>query len=373
MRSFKTLLIAFISLLSLNSVFAQQLSDKASITLLTCGPGSELYSVFGHTAIRVHDPENAIDTVYNFGTFDFDTPNFYLKFVKGDLQYFVSVSSYTDFVYQYTYYNRDVYEQVLNLSQEQKQNIAGELNEILLSDRKFYTYKFIDRNCTTMVADIINKYIDTDISNDVADKGKTNRKIIYERLDDLFYENLGISIMFGYKTDKELYNLFLPDQLMEGVSKTNTSRGPLAKDTITVYTAVENNKSPWWNNYYTYATMVLLLLIATANKTIRLSYLAVAGILGIFLSIVGFYSLHQEILQNYNAVLFNPLFLLLAFFCLFDKIKAAKYIVYICLVLLAVYLLFMINKPHLILMTPLIVLHFIILLRTLRGTKLRVN
>lgn len=373
MRSFKILLVAFISLLSLHTAFAQQLSDKASITLLTCGPGSELYSVFGHTAIRVHDPENAIDTVYNFGTFDFDTPNFYLKFVKGDLQYFVSVSSYKDFVYQYSYYNRDVYEQVLNLTQQQKQNITSELNDILFSDRKFYTYKFIDRNCTTMVADIINKYIDTEISNDVADKGKTNRKIIHQRLDNLFYEDLGISIMFGYKTDKELYNLFLPNQLMEGVSKTNTSIGPLVQDTVSVYKAVENNKSSWWNNYYTYAAIVLLLLIATANKTVRLSYLAVAGILGIFLSAVGFFSLHQEILQNYNAVLFNPLFILLVFFILFGKLRAAKYTMYISLGLLGIYMLFLINKPHFTIMLPLIVLHAIILQRTLRSIKVQVN
>jgi hypothetical protein len=122
MRNIKVLFtFLFIFLSSTNKTFAQQLSDKAFISLLTCGPGDELYSVFGHTAIRVNDPATGIDIVYNYGTFDFAAPNFYLKFVKGDLQYFVSVSSYRDFVYTYQYYDRDVYEQVLNLTPQQEQ------------------------------------------------------------------------------------------------------------------------------------------------------------------------------------------------------------------------------------------------------------
>ena len=374
MRIFKVLLIAFFSLLTLQPAFAQpQLSDRASVTLLTCGPGAELYSIFGHTAIRVYDPENAVDTVYNFGTFDFDTPNFYLKFIKGDLQYFVSVSSYNDFVYQYKYYNRDVYEQILNLNTLQKQNIYNELNEILLSDRKFYTYKFIDRNCTTMVADIINKYIDTEISHQVADMGKTNRKIIYERLDNLFYESLCINIMFGYKTDTELYKLFLPNQLMEGVSKTVTSNGNLVQETHTIYQSVEgkSENSAWWNNYYTYAAIVIILIAATRSKTFMLSYLTVAGILGIFLSLVGFYSLHQEVLQNYNTLLFNPLFIPLVFFIFLKKNKAIKYTIYTCFALMAVYALFMVNKPHITMMLPLIILHSIILLRTVKNLNIK--
>ncbi|PZR20098.1 MAG: hypothetical protein DI539_11760, partial [Flavobacterium psychrophilum] len=108
MRNIKVLTTLLFTLLVTVKTFAQvPLSDKAGITLLTCGPGKELYSVFGHTAIRVYDPATRFDVVYNFGTFDFDTPNFYPKFVKGDLQYFASASSYEDFVYTYQYYNRD--------------------------------------------------------------------------------------------------------------------------------------------------------------------------------------------------------------------------------------------------------------------------
>ena len=79
------------------------LSDKANVSVITCGTGNESYSLFGHTAIRVQDSVNAIDVVYNYGAFDFNTPNFVMKFVKGDLQYFAVAHSYTNFINEYEY------------------------------------------------------------------------------------------------------------------------------------------------------------------------------------------------------------------------------------------------------------------------------
>ncbi|MGB5383353.1 MAG: DUF4105 domain-containing protein, partial [Lutimonas sp.] len=71
------------------SSFSQSdlLSDEAEISVITCGPGSELYSTFGHSAFRILDPKRNLDKVYNYGTFNFETPNFYAKFVRGKLLY----------------------------------------------------------------------------------------------------------------------------------------------------------------------------------------------------------------------------------------------------------------------------------------------
>lgn len=375
MRTFKVLLVAFLLLLPITfKTFAQiKLSDQAHVTLLTCGPGNELYSVFGHTAIRIYDPGTDYNIVYNFGTFDFDTPNFYLKFVKGDMQYFVSTSSYEDFVITYQAYNRDVYEQDLNLSQQEKQNITDELNNILLTDRRFYTYKFIDRNCTTMVADIINKYIPNRISLKNADSGKTNRKIIYEYLSNSFYENLGISLMFGYKTDKEMYKLFLPQQLLEGVSHTTVTAGPLTKGAVTVFKSTQESQTSLWNNFYTYALACLLLMYFSKNRIVLRSLLAIFGLIGLFFCIVGFFSFHDEISQNYNALLINPLFLLLLVFVFTKNTKAIKLMVNLCFACLLIYIAFMLNKPHIFIIIPLLALVTVLLLRTLKTAKKGLN
>lgn len=349
---------------------AQLLSDKASVTLLTCGPGAELHSVFGHTAIRVYDPATAIDVVYNFGTFDFGTPNFYAKFVKGNLQYFVSASSYEDFVSAYLYYDRDVHEQVLNLTQVQKQAIADELNSTLLDvTKRYYTYKFIHRNCTTMVADILNKHLQAPISLENADNGMTYREIIFSRLDDHFFENLGINLAFGNPTDDVSSLLFLPNELMEGVSNTKTSLGPLEARKVAVNTASGNLKTPWWNNFYVYGAVCLLLMALSGFRTARLAYLAIAGLMGVFLTFLGFYSTHSELLYNYNALLLNPLMVVLVFCALAGRHKTTVLLAFICLACLVLYTMLIINKPHLFMMLPLIALTLIMHVRTLKLAK----
>src|SRR5436190_1718925 len=212
--------LLFIFLFCIFSSFGQQktLSKDAFITVLNCDSGNELYSLFGHTAIRVSDPANFIDVVYNYGAFDFNTPNFYLKFTKGDLQYFITTSTYDEFLAEYRYLQRGVYEQKLNLTTAQKQNIANDLQHSLLPENRFYTYKFIDRNCTTMVVDMVQKHLNNKLDLKIKDADKTYRTILYGYLKNHFYENLGINILFGMKTDENFGKIFLPLQFMESIS-----------------------------------------------------------------------------------------------------------------------------------------------------------
>ena len=125
------------------------LSPKATVSVLTCATGNESYSLFGHTAVRIADPEQFLDVVYNYGAFDFSTPNFVAKFAKGDLQYFVVADSFSEFIGRYQYEGRSVYEQKLRLSLPLKQQLFDQLNKTLQSEERFYTYKFIDRNYLT--------------------------------------------------------------------------------------------------------------------------------------------------------------------------------------------------------------------------------
>lgn len=364
MRLKVVLLFAILSFsLPTKSTAQISLSPESKATLLTCGPGDELYSVFGHTALRINDPARGKDIVYNFGTFDFDTPNFYLKFVKGNLQYKLSTSSYDDFVYTYQYFNRDVFEQELNLTQLQKEALVNELERILGSEERQYTYKFIDRNCTTRVADLIEQYASVKIPMENVDKGKTKRRIIVERLENSFYESLGINLLFGYKTDQELQRLFLPDHLMDGIANVSATNGKVAQPAVTVYKSTAEKRKSAWNNFYTYAAACLILMAATRNKLVIRSWLAITGLLGIMFCFMGLYSLHAELQQNYNVLLFNPLFLVLLGFLFFGKAKAVKITSYICLALIAVYFIMLLNKPHLLMMMPLIILNTIALLR----------
>lgn len=367
MQTFTRLKLLVILLLLALPYYAQSqtaLSGKSFISIITCGPGQELYSVFGHTAIRVADPATGMDVVYNYGTFDFNTPNFYLKFVKGDLKYFMSASSYQDFVYTYQFYNRDVLEQKLNLTAQQKQQIADKLAANLISDGKYYTYKYFHRNCTTMVADLINANLPVKISGKNEDEGKTYRKIVIERLHNSFYENLGISLMFGYKTDEPLHNLFLPVHLLQGIDHTKLPGGkPLAGPVKTVYKGTMVPETSWWNNFYTYVLACIMLMVLSHNSLVRRSLYAIFGLLGILFCFVGCYSYHVEITQNYNALLVNPLLLVLLYFSFAKRQAALRKTAAVLLGFAGLYLLFMLNKPHLLMVLPLGALIVIMLVR----------
>lgn len=338
------------------------LSEKASVSILTCGRGNELYTTFGHTAIRIKDSINNLDVVYNYGAFDFRTQNFYLKFVKGDLQYFINASSYEDFMFEYQSENREVIEQTLAFSLAKRQELFDLLNASLFSDERSYTYKFIDKNCTSMTVDKINKIIGTDLIQKVDDKSISYRELLYPYFENHFYYKLGINIIFGAKTDCKAVKLFLPIELMHSLAKAKIDGKPLVTKTeTTVKGAALDSSFSFVNSIYFIIT--LLILIAISNKKpIFLTYLFITGLFGLFISLVGFYSLHKEVLWNYNALLFNPLFLILPFL----RSKWFKKITIVCLIMIGIYVVIMITKPHLLLMLPFIVATSYLLFKLLK-------
>ena len=343
------------------------LSKAARISILTCEKGNELYSLFGHTAIRIKDDAANLDIVYNYGTFDFRTEHFYLKFVKGNLQYFVSAYSYLDFYEEYVQENRSIYEQVLHLTDVQKQHLFDSLNATLFSDEKYYTYKFIDRNCTTMVVDKVNETLGEKCVVKTKDLDKTYREILFPYLESHFYENLGINIIFGEKVDRKGTVLFLPDEFMESL-KTVKSNQHLISGLPKALLQSKSNAVPvsLWNNYYSFC-LIFILVLVSRKKWLYSSYLAFAGVLGIFLLSVGYYSFHQELLFNYNALLFNPSLLFVVYFFYKKHYKWLQYAVYFNYLCLSVYLFLIFNKPNFISFIPILVATIFILRNVQNG------
>ncbi|AXB55342.1 lipoprotein N-acyltransferase Lnb domain-containing protein [Flavobacterium fluviale] len=359
----KTLFILFF--LSSFIGFSQSLplSKDAKVSVLTCGLGNESYSLFGHTGIRVSDPGNNFDVVYNYGTFDFRTPNFVMKFAKGDLQYFATVHSFSDFLNEYTYEKRSILEQELLISPELKQQLFDKLNSVLASDERFYTYKFIDKNCTSMVVDVINNTLKSNLIVKKEDTDKTYRTILFPYFDGHFYDQLGTSIIFGTKVDQMGTRIFLPFELKNSLEKTIFHNKPLSGKTKTLLEFKKETPKSWWNNIYTYL-LILLFVILAKDKIVDKIYFLILSLIGIFFVIMGFYSFHQELAMNYNVLLFSPLLLLLILFSIFKNKKWTYRFSLINFVLLVIYFLFLINKAHFFITLPLIITSGVVLVRT---------
>ena len=349
-------LLLFISFFySINSVCQyQKLSSITKISVLTCGAGGELYSIYGHTAIRIKDETLNLDVVYNYGNFDFATENFYAKFVKGDLKYFVAACYFNDFMAEYRETNRDVFEQVLKLNDFQKQQFFDELNTAIYSDERFYTYKFIDKNCTTMVLDKVNKVFGQNTVVKVKTSNESYRTVLYSYVKNHFWENFGINIIFGTKVDNQASKLFLPDELMQNIKISKTKNIAIAEKTTVLNKKTSSTEYfSFWNSIFPYS--IILLLIAFFNKKgINIFYFSVLGLAGFFFSLVVLYSFHEEIYYNYNALLFNPSLLFLIYHILSKNNVWIKNLCYFNLACLVIYLVILINKAHLIMMFPMI-------------------
>ncbi|MWB94533.1 DUF4105 domain-containing protein [Flavobacterium sp. GA093] len=364
-------LFSFLLLLSFNIGFSQNLtlSKDSKISVITCGLGNESYSFFGHTAIRVSDSINNIDVVYNYGNFDFRTPNFVAKFAKGDLQYFVSARAFSDFIEDYKYEKRSVFEQELLISQDLKQKLFDNLNATLFSEDRFYTYKFIDKNCTSMVVDVINKTLNGNVIVKKGDTDITYRSILFPYFDGHFYEKLGTSIIFGTKVDQLGTKIFLPFELKNSLEKTTFQKQPLVGKTKTYISFEKENPSSWWNNIYSYIALLVFILLMK-NRAVDKIYLLILSLIGIFFIVMGFYSLHHELAMNYNMLLFSPLLLVLIVLSILKNKKWTYRFAVLHLLFLVVYFLFMINKAHFFIVLPLIITSGIVLLRVaLRNKK----
>ncbi|NDP26048.1 MAG: DUF4105 domain-containing protein [Flavobacterium sp.] len=372
MKSFSLkLIVLFFFLFATINTFGQNLvlSKNARASVITCDTGNESYSLFGHTAIRITDLENNLDVVYNYGAFDFRTPNFVVKFAKGDLQYFAVANTFSDFMSQYTYEQRSVFEQELLIPLDYKQKLFDNLTTVLSSNESYYTYKFIDKNCTSMVVDILNKTLGSTIIAKNLDTDKTYRSILFPYFDNFFYEKLGTSIIFGTKVDEYSNHIFLPFELLQSLQQTHFKNQLLCKESKILLDYKKQAPNSWWDNVYTYLIFLSLILILN-KKFIDTFYLILMGFLGIFFCSVGFYSFHQELANNYNVLLFNPTLLILLYFLVVNNKKWSVNMAVFNIISIGVYLIVMINKAHLLIVLPLMLTSTFILAKIIfRNSK----
>ena len=228
---------------------AQEKTDSCTmeISLLTCAPGTDLYSLFGHTAIRVRDTRRGMDIVYNYGTFDDTDPMFYVKFMRGIMRYSLSADTYDSFMQEYVFEHRAVTAQVLDLSCTEKNNLYEALRKNTLDENRLYDYYFLNDNCTTRAGKIIESKVQDSLmyknilpinssvvlppaNGSLSGPGLTFRDMIHEYLDKQHasWSEFGIDLFLGSNLDKKVTNMeaihFLPDYLFEGMDSAYTGK-----------------------------------------------------------------------------------------------------------------------------------------------------
>jgi hypothetical protein len=192
------------------------------ISVLTFGPGDAAFLKFGHNAIRVKYPENGPDIAYNFGTFRFDDPWLILDFLTGKFQYWLSAVSFNSAVEHYRRANRDVIEQVLNVSRPNAWTIAEKLRENALPENRYYVYDYYRDNCSTRIRDVLDDTLKGVLQERAQGRGSmTLREHTLRLVADDFWLYLGLDIAMGPNIDQpesRWGEMFLPSKLEEGLA-----------------------------------------------------------------------------------------------------------------------------------------------------------
>ncbi len=337
--------ILFISFLFFNPAFsisAQTDSSHVRISLLTCTPGEDLYSTFGHSALRVTDSVSNDDIVYNYGTFDFSEPGFYTKFIRGKLMYYLSTEDFDSFRDFYRGENRGITEQVLHLTQDEKNNIKQLLQQNLQNENRFYKYDFLFDNCTTRLRDLVEKSADSKVSyGRVVTERKRFRQLIYEYLNynDKQWSKLGIDLLLGSKTDaimKTREVMFLPDYLMKTFDKTKIGNMPLVSSSQNLYATIpqNNHKNIVTNPFFVFSVLLLCISFMSFSKKLSIQKFVqgfdgfiffITGLMGILIIFMWFGTEHLMCSSNYNLLWAWPTHTIAAFYVNSQKYQAKNY------------------------------------------------
>ncbi|MDQ6762964.1 MAG: DUF4105 domain-containing protein [Bacteroidota bacterium] len=336
-----SLFIACIFLFSARG-FSQTDSCNLRISLLTCSPGEDLYSTWGHSAIRVTDAVSHSDIVYNYGTFNFEEPGFYKKFIRGKLLYYISTDDFDSFQASYREDGRGITEQGLNLTCAEKYNMLLLLQANLMAENRFYKYDFTFDNCTTRLRDLVEKAAASPVHfTEILKTPLSFRDLIYEDLNyyDKQWSKLGIDILLGSPLDvkmKPRQVMFLPEYLMKSFDSATIGSEPLvaAKHKLLDTITFPKKKNIFADPLFIFTCLFLLIVLLSFSKnpgTKRILFafdgflFFMTGLLGIVLIFMWIGTDHLMTKGNYNLLWAWPTNVIAAFYIHSKKQFAVKY------------------------------------------------
>ncbi|MEI6047894.1 MAG: DUF4105 domain-containing protein [Bacteroidota bacterium] len=324
---------SFLTIINLPGLFSQSESDT-TVYLITCGPGTETYSIYGHSAIRIAIPEKQSDTVFNWGVFDFDTPNFVWKFAKGRLDYMLGVVSLQNFLQGYFYEQRFVYSQKINLDTDETERLIALINENLKPENVNYRYDFFYDDCSTRIRDLLEKAVGGKLLYPPSEPGNmpTFRQMVGKYQNPFPWLKSGIDLIMGSPGDKKASfrdRMFLPIDMQAELSQTVINRSgkmiPLLQnpDVILDFDPPVTRQIFFTTPVFAFTLLLIIVIILSAllksrkiNNIGDIFIFSIFSVLAILMIFFNFFTDHQQMKWNLNILWLNPFIL----FCLLTLI-----------------------------------------------------
>ena len=312
------LVLCFFSITKNNA--QAQLSVYSEISIVTAGPGEELYEKFGHSAIRIKDPLLKLDLIYNYGVFDFNAPNFYTNFAEGTMYYILARYDFKYFLESYKRDKRWLKQQVLNLNQVEKQQFFNYLENNVLPENATYLYDPFFDNCATKLRDVTNVILNGTVvlNSEKIPNNKTLRALMNQEIYWNTWGNFGINLIAGTILDvkrNQLAYTYLPDYIFKtfknGKIKKQGQLKNLVKREDSLLKFEEASSSPSLFSPFIVFTFILLIVLFITFRDVknnkRTAYLDfiiffITGLMGLILAYLWLFSSHKTAPNNFNVL-----------------------------------------------------------------------
>lgn len=332
MKRFKTFILSIIAVLTVLPAMAEgglyepNDNDSIEISLLTCTPGREIWSEFGHTAVRVHIVNKGIDMSVNYGMFSSDTPHFIEKFIFGLTDYWVDIEGFQDFLLEYEYFGRGVIEQKLNIPHSDKLAIVRAIYKNIRPENKVYRYNFFYDNCTTRARDIITDNLSGKVTYPPAQTDSCSyRDMVHRWTKDYPWTRFGEDLLLGLPADwatTKTQQQFLPDNLRADFERTLYKGHPLVSSTTMIVMPQDISDDGGFPLSPMDVAMLLLVVTVTLELfecrkkkvfwALDIFYMLLTGLPGIIITLMIF-SEHPTVSLNLLILILNPVPLFMAY------------------------------------------------------------
>lgn len=324
---------------AVDSTLVRDHSDSIRVSLVTCSPGTAVYEVYGHTALRVEIPSEGVDLAVNYGLFSFDAPNFIWRFIKGETDYVVGTIGYPIFEREYTSRGSTVTLQTLNLSAEEKVRLVYLLGENLRPENREYRYNFLYNNCSNKAGSKVEEALTIPLSPiENPYEGITYRDILHQYTEEYPWLQFGIDYLLGVEADRPITpreQMFAPEYLMHYTAHMQLTDTAATYPYVVAEQVVEplNPQEPVLHMLLTpVQAMILLLLFVAVIDTLEFLWmrrqwwldvllLTLQGLMGVIVAFLFFCSEHPAVGSNWQVIYLSPLPLLLLPFILRDEVK----------------------------------------------------
>ena len=320
----------FLLIILLSAIFSpvkSQTYDSLRVSLLTISPYSRaVWTYFGHTALRVSDPDRNIDWVFNWGTFDNSKWDFVFKFMEGKTDYYLSAPPFQAVIPYYAEEEVTLTEQILNIPDSEKEALYKSLQINFLPENVNYRYNFVFDNCTTRPRDIIEKFCGGTLIYPEQTQPVTFRRLFHQYTKPYPWTEFGIDCIIGSGADSLISyrnELFLPEKLMDALNHSvikfpDGSEQPVVLSSKTILQSPDSQPArlELWDRPFEVgiAVFILYLVLAIAGYIkqyrFRLPFALlffVAGAGGCIVAMLNFFSLHPCVQQNWNILWLHPL------------------------------------------------------------------